>query len=204
VHFLRILQWWGKTTKGPISLPSPPPRIVCDRWSKTTTFFRRQSDSSLIVGCIIDPRPDLRALSIDPFVPCVTHWYTIYNHYSTLFFFNHVQKDGRFASRCHSKSTCFSGSKNTQKLLLRDKTISHPNWREEVLQNTRLLVISCLWCYFEHCLCSECASTLGKLNQTRDSHRGQTNFSACAVWMHTQSNITNIIFTWVHNTNTHS
>jgi hypothetical protein len=23
------------------------------------------------------------------------------------------------------------------------------------------------------------------------------------VWMHTQSNITNIIFTWVHNTNTH-
>jgi hypothetical protein len=37
-----------------------------------------------------------------------------------------------------------------------------------------------------------------------DSHRGQAiNFSACLVWMHTQSNITNIIFTWVHNTNTH-
>jgi hypothetical protein len=25
--------------------------------------------------------------------------------------------------------------------------------------------------------------------------RGQANFSACQVWMHTQSNITNIIFT---------
>jgi hypothetical protein len=35
-----------------------------------------------------------------------------------------------------------------------------------------------------------------------DSHRGQANFSDCSVWMHTQSNITNIIFTWVHNTNT--
>jgi hypothetical protein len=27
-------------------------------------------------------------------------------------------------------------------------------------------------------------------------------FQACPVWIHTQSNITNIIFTWVHNTNT--
>jgi hypothetical protein len=36
--------------------------------------------------------------------------------------------------------------------------------------------IWCLWCY------SECAST-----------PGQANFSACPVWMHTQSNITNII-----------
>jgi hypothetical protein len=36
-----------------------------------------------------------------------------------------------------------------------------------------------------------------------DSHRGQANFSACPVWMDTQSNITNIIFTWVHNTSTH-
>jgi hypothetical protein len=26
-------------------------------------------------------------------------------------------------------------------------------------------------------------------------------FQPCPVWMHTQSNITNIIFTWVHNTN---
>jgi hypothetical protein len=26
-----------------------------------------------------------------------------------------------------------------------------------------------------------------------DSHRGQANFSVCPVWMHTQSNITNII-----------
>jgi hypothetical protein len=32
-----------------------------------------------------------------------------------------------------------------------------------------------------------------------DSHLGQTNFSACPVWMHTQSNITDIIFTLVHN-----
>jgi hypothetical protein len=32
------------------------------------------------------------------------------------------------------------------------------------------------------------------VNRTRD-HRGQANFSACPVWMHTQSNITNIIFT---------
>ena len=38
-----------------------------------------------------------------------------------------------------------------------------------------------------------------------DCHRGQANFSACPVWMHTQSNTTNIIFTWVvHNTNTHN
>jgi hypothetical protein len=36
-------------------------------------FSRRQSDSSLIVGRIIDPRPGLRALLIDPFVSCVTH-----------------------------------------------------------------------------------------------------------------------------------
>jgi hypothetical protein len=35
--------------------------------------------------------------------------------------------------------TCFSGSENTQKLLLRVKTIYHP---KEVLQNTRPLVIS--------------------------------------------------------------
>jgi hypothetical protein len=27
-------------------------------------------------------------------------------------------------------------------------------------------------------------------------------FQACPVWIYTQSNITNIIFTWVHNTNT--
>jgi hypothetical protein len=33
--------------------------------------------------------------------------------------------------------------------------------------------------------------------------RGQANFSACLVRMHTQSNTTNIIFTQVHNTNTH-
>jgi type IV secretory pathway VirB3-like protein len=27
-------------------------------------------------------------------------------------------------------------------------------------------------------------------------------FQACAMWIYTQSNITDIIFTWVHNTNT--
>jgi hypothetical protein len=27
-------------------------------------------------------------------------------------------------------------------------------------------------------------------------------FQACPVWIYTQSNITNIIFTWVHYTNT--
>ena len=27
-----------------------------------------------------------------------------------------------------------------------------------------------------------------------DSHRGQADFSACPVWMHTQSNITNIMY----------
>jgi hypothetical protein len=27
-------------------------------------------------------------------------------------------------------------------------------------------------------------------------------FQACPVWTYTQSNITNIILTWVHNTNT--
>jgi hypothetical protein len=37
----------------------------------------RKSDSSLIVGCIVDPRPVLRELSIDPFESCVTHWFTI-------------------------------------------------------------------------------------------------------------------------------
>ena len=31
-----------------------------------------------------------------------------------------------------------------------------------------------------------------------NSHRGQANFSACLVWMHTQSNITNI-FLLMHN-----
>ena len=38
--------------------------------------------------------------------------------------------------------------------------------------------------------------------RTFDSHRGQAFFQACPVWIYTQSNITNIVFTWVHNTNT--
>ena len=82
--FLGILQWWGKTAKGPIFLALPHPQNSM-RSSKQNNNF-----SSLIVGCIIDPRPGLSTLSIDPFVSCVTHWCTIYNHYSTLLFFNHV------------------------------------------------------------------------------------------------------------------
>jgi hypothetical protein len=30
-------------------------------------------------------------------------------------------------------------------------------------------------------------------------HTGQANFSAYPVWIYIQSNIKNIIFTWVHN-----
>jgi hypothetical protein len=65
--------------------PCPPPPQNSMRSLKQNNNF-----SSLIVGCIIDPRPGLSTLSIDPFVSCVTHWCTIYNHYSTLLFFNHV------------------------------------------------------------------------------------------------------------------
>ena len=36
------------------------------------------------------------------------------------------------------------------------------------------------------------------------SHRGQANFSARPMWIYTQSNIINIIFTWVHNIKTHT
>jgi hypothetical protein len=51
-------------------------QIIC-QWQcwRRKFFFRRQSESSLIVGRIIDPRPGLRALLMDPFV---THWCTIY------------------------------------------------------------------------------------------------------------------------------
>jgi hypothetical protein len=50
-----------------------PGPVVASRRRKF--FFRRQSVSSLIVGRINDPRPGLRALSMDLFV---THWCTIY------------------------------------------------------------------------------------------------------------------------------
>ena len=66
-------------------------------------FSRRQSDSSLIVGRIIDPRPGLCALSMDPFVPRVTHWCTIYPSFHVVL--RPRQKDERYASRCHSEST---------------------------------------------------------------------------------------------------
>jgi hypothetical protein len=35
-------------------------------------------------------------------------------------------------------------------------------------------------------------------------HRGQANFSACPLWIYTQSNIKNVIFSWVHNIKTHT
>jgi hypothetical protein len=78
-------------------------------------FFRRQSDSSLNVGRIIDPRPGLRALSMDPFVPCVTYW-------TGAPYMNDLLRNAIV-----NLQTCFSGSENTQELLLRVKTIYHSN-----------------------------------------------------------------------------
>ena len=52
-------------------------------------FFRRQSDSSLIVGRIIHPRSGLRAVSMDSFVSCEPTG-APYIHHSKLFFFDHV------------------------------------------------------------------------------------------------------------------
>ena len=85
-------------------------------WWRSKFFFRRQSDSSLIVGRIIDPRPGLRALSMDDLL----------------------------RDAIANLQTTFSGSENTQELLLRVKTIYHPNWREsvEVLQNIPVHLIS--------------------------------------------------------------
>jgi hypothetical protein len=57
-----------------------------------------------------------------------------------------------------------------------------------------------LWCYTGQAEKFAGLATDHGGNRTR---RGQANFSACPVWMHTQSNITNIIITWVHNTKTH-
>jgi hypothetical protein len=71
--FLKIISCPTKYEFAP-QMPSPN----SEAWRRRKFFVRRQSDSSLIVGCIIDPRPGLRALSMDPFVPCVTHWCTIY------------------------------------------------------------------------------------------------------------------------------
>jgi hypothetical protein len=112
VHFLRILQWWGKTAKGPILLALPQDSM----WSpkQNNNFFRRQSDSSLLVGHIIDPRPGLRTLSINPFVPCITHWYTIHNHYSKLFPSTTCRKmDDLLRDAIANLQTCFPGSENT-------------------------------------------------------------------------------------------
>jgi hypothetical protein len=82
-------------------------------------FFGRQLDSSLIFGRIIYPRPGLRALSIDPFVPCLIHWYTIY-----LSLHIHIVLLRPQEERCRTKDdllrdaianlqSCFSGSENT-------------------------------------------------------------------------------------------
>jgi hypothetical protein len=107
--------------------------LCCCRRRKI--FFRRQSDSSLIVGRIIDPRPGLCALLMDPFVPCVTHWCTIYPSFHVVL--RPRQKDERYASRCHSKSTnlFFWFRKYSRTVIASQKQI-------EVLQNTRPLVIS--------------------------------------------------------------
>ena len=86
-------------------------------------FFRRQSDPSLIVGRIIDPRPGVCALLMDPFVPCVTHWCTIYPSFHVVL--RPRQKDERLNDMLRDAivnlQTCFSGSENTQELLLRVK-----------------------------------------------------------------------------------
>jgi hypothetical protein len=42
-----------------------------------------------------------------------------------------------------------------------------------------------------------CDVTLSLHPHLSDFHRGQANFSACPVWMHTQSNITNIVKEYV-------
>jgi hypothetical protein len=93
-------------------------------------FFRRQSDSSLIVGRIVDPRPGLHALSMNPFV---AHWCTIYPSLHVVPLPPRVERWTICFAICHSTDlqTCFSGSENPQELLLRVKTIIyHPNWRE--------------------------------------------------------------------------
>jgi hypothetical protein len=64
--------------------------------------------------------------------------------------------------------------------------------------------IWCLWCS------SECISTSGKLEKYAwpwwemgiEPTVVRCIFQACPVWIYTQSNITSIIFTWVHYTNT--
>jgi hypothetical protein len=86
-------------------------------------FFRRHPDSSLIVGRIIDQRAGLHALSMDPFVPCVTHWNTIsitprFSSSTTCRKMNDLLRDA-----IATLQTCFSGSDNTQEQLLRVKTI---------------------------------------------------------------------------------
>ena len=85
--------------------------LICLRLTPTLPspkiFFRRQSDSSWIVGCIIYPRPGLRALSIDPFVPCVIHWYTIYPPFHAVL----------FRPRVEGCSICFAMPQQIYKLV---------------------------------------------------------------------------------------
>ena len=67
------------------------------------------------------------------------------------------------------------------------------------------LLVMLLWVYFHTgqawkiCLatvkyaCPPCMKSM-------PAHRGQAYFQACPVWKYTQSNITSILFTWVHYT----
>ena len=131
-------------------------------WSpkQNNNFFRRQFTVGLLIVSRThhDPRPGLRTLSINPFLLCITHWYTIHNHYSTLF---SSTTCGKMADLLRvaiaNLQTCFSGSENTQTVIARYcKTISLTNWREEVLHNTHplasniIFVMLGLWCYSEH------------------------------------------------------
>ena len=110
-------------------------------------FFGRQSDSSLIFGRIIDPRPGLRALSIDPFVPCVIHWYTIY-----LSLHIHIVLLRPHEERCR-KTICFAMPQQIYKVVsLVPKILKNcycelklyiiPIEEKEIFQNTRPLVAS--------------------------------------------------------------
>ena len=84
--------------------------------SRRRNFFpRRQSDSSLIVGHIIDSRPGLRALSMDPFVTLrnpLVHHISITSRCSSSTTCREVNDLLRDAIA--NLITCFSGSENTQ------------------------------------------------------------------------------------------
>jgi hypothetical protein len=82
-------------------------------------FSRRQSDSSLIVGRIIDPRPGLYALPMDLVIPCVTHWCTWSITPRCSSSITCRKMNDLLCDAIVNPQTCFSGSENTQELLLR-------------------------------------------------------------------------------------